>query len=57
MQAVNRVQTLAVEKVIKFTGKGMGQMTFAKISGNKKITISGTTGKVTVKSGLKKGCL
>ncbi len=48
-------QTLAVEKVIKFTRKGMGQMTFAKISGNKKITISKTTGKVTVKTGLKKG--
>ena len=51
----NKNLTLAVTKVIKFTGKGKGKMTYAKISGSKKIIIKKTTGKVTVKKGLKKG--
>lgn len=48
-------QTLAVTKVIKFTKKGQGTISYAKASGNKKITINKKTGKVTVKKGLKKG--
>ena len=50
-----RNQTLAVSKVIRFTKKGQGKVTYAKSSGNKKITINKKTGKVTVKKGLKKG--
>ena len=48
-------QTLKVAKVIKVTKKGQGKLTYAKASGNKKITINKKTGKVTVKKGLKKG--
>ena len=49
-----KTQKLAVTKVITFTKKGQGTVTYAKVSGNKKITIAKTTGKVTVKKGLKK---
>ena len=48
-------QTLAAYKVITFTNKGQGKLTYTKASGSKKITIAKTTGKVTVKKGLKKG--
>ena len=51
----NKAQRLAVTKVIKFTKKGQGTLTYAKKSGNKKITINKKTGKVTIKKGLKKG--
>lgn len=47
--------TLVVSKVIKFTKKGYGKITYTKVSGNKKITINKNTGKITVKKGLKKG--
>jgi len=50
-----KAQTLKVSKVIKFTNKGQGTKTYVKKSGNKKITIAKTNGKVTVKKGLKKG--
>ena len=50
-----KTQKLSVSKVIRFTNKGQGVKTYAKLSGNKKITINKTTGKVTVKKGLKKG--
>ena len=50
-----KAQYLAVTKVIYFTKKGVGTMTYTKVSGNKKITIAKSTGKVTVKKGLKKG--
>ena len=50
-----KAQVLAVGKVITFTRKGQGKMTYSKASGNKKIVINKTTGKVTVKKGLKKG--
>lgn len=50
-----KAQTLKVSKVIKVTKKGVGKLTYAKSSGNKKITINKKTGKVTVKKGLKKG--
>ena len=47
-------QTLAVSKVITFINRGQGKLVFAKVSGNKKITINKTTGKVTIKKKLKK---
>ena len=50
-----KAQVIGVTKVIAFTKKGQGKMTYTKASGNKKITIAKTTGKVTVKKGLKKG--
>ena len=48
-------QILTAGKVFTFTKKGQGRLTYTKASGSKKITISKTTGKVTVKKGLKKG--
>ena len=50
-----KTQTLAVSKVITFTKKGQGTMSYTKASGNKNITINKKTGKVTEKKGLKKG--
>lgn len=47
-------QTAAVKKVLKVSG-AKGKVTYKKKSGNKKITVSKTNGKVTVKKGLKKG--
>lgn len=46
---------LSVSKVVGFTKKGQGKLTYAKAAGNKNITINKKTGKVTVKKGLKKG--
>lgn len=48
-------QALAITKVISFTDKGQGTKTYTKVSGNSKITINKSTGKVTIKKGLKKG--
>ena len=48
-------QTLKVSKVLKFADKGQGKLSYKKYKGNKKITINKTTGKVTVRKGLKKG--
>ena len=48
-------QTLSIFKVLSFTSGGQGTKSYAKVSGNKKITINKTTGKVTVKKKLKKG--
>ena len=48
-------QTLSVSKVIKFNNRGQGKLTYRKASGSKKITINGSTGKVTVKKKTKKG--
>ena len=48
-------QTLKAAKVLKFADKGQGKLTYKRTKGNKKISISKTTGKVTVKKGLKKG--
>ena len=50
-----KAQKLAVSKVVKFSNKGNGTMTYTKASGNKKITINKKTGKVTIKKKLKKG--
>lgn len=47
-------QTLAVKKVLKVSGV-KGKLKYKKLSGNKKITIDKTTGKVTIKKGLKAG--
>ena len=48
-------QALTVSKVMTFSKKGQGKVTYAKSSGNKNITINKKTGKVTGKKGLKKG--
>ena len=48
-------QKLKVGKVVKFTKKGQGTLTYKKVKGNKKITINKKTGKVTIKKSLKKG--
>lgn len=50
-----KAQSLAVSKVVTFSKKGQGTLTYAKSSGNKKITVNKKTGKVTVGKGLKKG--
>ncbi|MBR3160752.1 MAG: hypothetical protein IKF14_16825 [Atopobiaceae bacterium] len=47
-------QTLAVSKVLIVT-KAQGAVTYAKTSGNAKITVNSKTGAVTVKKGLGKG--
>lgn len=48
-------QRLAVSKVISGIKTGKGRLTFTKVSGNKKISINKSTGKVTIKKkGLKK---
>ena len=48
-------QTLPVTSVISFLTPGVGDKSYVKTSGNKKITINNTSGTVTVKKGLKKG--
>ena len=50
-----KAQKLKAAKVIRITNKGQGKLTYAKVSGNKKITINKKTGKVTIKKKLKKG--
>lgn len=47
--------TLATSRIYKFTNKGKGALTYKKSSGNRKITVSLKTGKITVKKGLAKG--
>jgi hypothetical protein len=49
-------QTLSASKVLNGLGTARGSMTFTKVSGNGKISINKSTGKVTIKKkGLKKG--
>lgn len=50
-----KAKTLSVSKVIKITKRGQGSLLYAKVKGNKKITINRTTGKVTVKKKIKRG--
>ena len=50
-----KAQSLAVSKVLTFSKKGQGTVTYTKKSGNKKITINKKTGKIKIKKGLKKG--
>lgn len=47
-------QKLPASRVIEIVDKGQGAMTYAKVKGNRKLTIS-KKGTVTVKKGLKKG--
>ena len=47
-------QSLDVSKVLTFVDKGQGQLSYAKVSGDSKIIINKTTGKITVKKKLKK---
>ncbi|MCR5544568.1 MAG: hypothetical protein K6F55_10525 [Eubacterium sp.] len=60
-KAKKKNQILAVSKVLKFTKKGQGKMSYKLVSvkGNKKyrkyIRVNSKTGKVTVKKGIKKG--
>lgn len=50
-----KAQTLSVFKVLSFTNRGQGTLTYAKVSGSSKISINKTTGKITIKKkGLKK---
>ncbi|MBR2548181.1 MAG: leucine-rich repeat domain-containing protein [Eubacterium sp.] len=49
-----KAQTLKVSKVLTIKN-AKGTKSFKKLKGNKKITINRTSGKVTVKKGLKKG--
>lgn len=51
----NKAVTLKIGKVVAFTKKGQGKMTYIKKCGNPKITINKNTGKVTIKKGLPKG--
>ena len=48
-------RSVKVSKVLKITPKAPGSLEFVKVSGNKKITINKTSGKVTVKKKLKRG--
>ena len=52
---LKKTRKLDVSKVITFKNKGKGPRTYLKKSGNKKISISKKTGKVTVLKGLPKG--
>ena len=47
-------QTVAAKTAMKIS-KNQGPVSFTKTSGNKKITISKKTGRITIKKGLKKG--
>ena len=46
---------LAVTKVLTFNREAGDKKTYKKVSGNRKISINGATGNVTIKKGLKKG--
>ena len=50
-----KAQYLTTTKTLRFVNKGQGTKTYSKVSGNAKITVNKTTGKITVKKGLKKG--
>lgn len=49
-----KTMTFKAGKAFKFTKKAKGKVTYAKVSGSKKIKVS-KAGKITVKKGLKKG--
>ena len=49
-----KTQYLAVSQVLTVT-KNKGKVTYAKVSGNSKISINSATGRVTAKKGLRKG--
>ena len=54
-KAKKKNQTLSIFKVVSFADGGIGTRSYSKVSGNKKITINKSTGKVTVKKKIKKG--
>jgi hypothetical protein len=54
-KAKKKAQTIPASKLFNFTDKGQGTYLYAKVKGNKKITVNKTTGKVTVKKKIKKG--
>ena len=45
---------ISPSKLYNFIDKGQGRLTFSKVSGKKQFSVSKTTGKITVKKGLKK---
>ena len=53
--AKKKNQTIATSKIFTFEPLGNGPLIFSKVSGNKKITIARSTGKITVKKKIKKG--
>ena len=53
--AKKKNQTIAASKIFTFEPLGNGPLIFSKVSGNKKITIARSTGKITVKKKIKKG--
>lgn len=54
-KAKKKNQTIAASKIFTFEPLGNGPLIFSKVSGNKKITIARSTGKITVKKKIKKG--
>ncbi len=54
-KAKKKNQNLSIFKVVSFANGGIGTRSYSKVSGNKKITINKSTGKVTVKKKIKKG--
>ena len=50
-----KTRTVSASKLYSFKQRGQGGLIFSKISGNKKISVNRTTGKVTVKKKIKKG--
>ena len=50
-----KTQRLDVSKVITFTKKGVGTMSYKKTGGSTKIVVNKKTGQIQVKKGLKKG--
>lgn len=54
-KAKKKNQTIAASKIFTFEPLGDGPLIFSKVSGNKKIMIARSTGKITVKKKIKKG--
>ena len=46
--------TISASKLYQFIDKGQGKLTFSKVSGKKQFSVNKTSGKITVKKGLKK---
>ena len=51
----SKARVLSFTSVVSFVKKGQGRLSYAKLSGNKKITVNKKTGKVSVAKGLAKG--
>ena len=50
-----KAQTIRASKIFGSAAKAGGRKKYAKVSGNKRITVDKKTGKITLKKGLKKG--